>query len=110
MTKRTVLLALLGCAGIGLLFSQPAASGPGPDRALPEIPQLLGYTMSQLTVPQAAGQPFDVVVPPGEEEHLLNLRPYTVRSPDFQLLVDHGDATPPRQLARRPQLDPHDME
>ena len=34
MTKRIVLLALSACAGVGLVFSQHAASGPGPDQPL----------------------------------------------------------------------------
>ena len=87
MSKRIVLAALSACAGVGLAFSQPAASGP----VLPEIPQLLGYTMSQLTVPQEAGEPFDVVMQLGDEAHVMTLHPYTVRAADFQLLVDHGD-------------------
>jgi len=92
MTKRTVLVTLSGCAVIALAVGRRGESRPpSPDAALPVIPQLLGFTVSQLTLPAQAGLPFDVDVTLGGDAHVLNLQPSSVRSPDFQLLVDYGD-------------------
>ena len=92
MNKRIVLVALSACAVIAGALTRHAASGQqSPGLEVPEVPHLLGYAMSRLAVPPQAGLPFDVEVTLGGVGHVLNLQPYSVRSADFQLLVDHGD-------------------
>ncbi len=93
MSKRIVLVvALSGCAVIGVAITRNAASAPQlADLTAPEVPNLLGYTMTRLAVPRFAGDAFDVAVPLGGDQFVVNLDPYTIRSDDFQVLVDHGD-------------------
>ena len=92
MNTRIVLVALSACAVIGVAVTRNAASGPPmADRAAPKVPTLLGYTMAQLAVPRFAGDAFDVVIPVGGDQVVVNLDPYTIRSHDFQVFVDHGD-------------------
>ena len=92
MSKRIVLVALSGCALIGVAPTRNAASGPQlADLTAPDVPRLLGYTMTRLAVPQFAGDAFDVAMPLGGDQFVVNLDPYSIRSDDFQVLVDHGD-------------------
>ena len=92
MSKRIVLVALSACAVIGVALTRNAASGPQlADLSAPDVPELLGYTMTQLAVPRFAGDAFDVAIPLAGDQLVVNLEPYTIRSDDFQILVDHGD-------------------
>ena len=85
-------MALSACAVIGVALTRNAASGPKlADLSAPEVPKLLGYTMTNLAVPQFAGDAFDVAVTIGGDQLVVNLDPYTIRSNDFQVFVDHGD-------------------
>ena len=92
MNKRIVVVALSVCALIGIALARHAVSGPQQaELDLPQVKQLLGYTMARLAVPQQAGLPFDVNVSLGGLNLVLSLQPHSIRSADFQLLVDHGD-------------------
>ena len=92
MNKRIVVVALSVCALIGIALARHAVSGPQQaELDLPQVKQLLGYTMARLAVPQQAGLPFDVNVSLGGLDLVLSLQPHSIRSADFQLLVDHGD-------------------
>ena len=92
MSKRIVLVALSGCAVIGAALTRNAASGPQlADLTAPDVPKLLGYTVARFAVPRFAGESFDVAIPLGGEQVVLNLDTYTIRSDDFQVFVDHGD-------------------
>ncbi|TDJ57528.1 MAG: hypothetical protein E2O40_02785 [Planctomycetota bacterium] len=92
MSKRNVLVALSACAVIGIALTRNASSGPKlADLSAPDVPSLLGYTMTRLAVPLFAGDSFDVAVSIGGDQLVVNLDPYTIRSNDFQVFVDHGD-------------------
>ncbi len=92
MSKRIVLVALSACALIGVALTRNAVSGPQlADLSAPDVPMLLGYTMTRLAVPQFAGDSFDVAMPLAGDQFVVNFDPYTIRSNDFQVLVDHGD-------------------
>jgi hypothetical protein len=47
--------------------------------------------MAELALPQASGQPFTTAVSLDGQLVDLDLQPFSLRSPDFQLLVDRGD-------------------
>jgi hypothetical protein len=74
----TSVLALLSPLGI--------ASGE-----VAQVPQLRGFDLTGLELPQASGQPFSTTVPLDGQPYSLDLEPHSLRAPDFQLLVDRGD-------------------
>jgi hypothetical protein len=77
-------------AGLGAAWpGSPAAQKQ--EIAVPEVPQLLGFDMAELALPDVSGQAFSTTVQLNGQPHRLDLQPHTLRAPDFQLLVDHGD-------------------
>jgi hypothetical protein len=73
------------------------AVGPGnpaprqQEIAVPEVPQLLGFDMAELALPDVSGQAFSTTVVLNGQPYRLDLQPHSLRAPDFQLLVDRGD-------------------
>jgi hypothetical protein len=77
-------------AGLGAVWpGSPAAQNQ--EIAVPEVPQLLGFDMAELVLPDVSGQAFSTTVQLNGQPYRLDLQPHTLRAPDFQLLVDHGD-------------------
>jgi hypothetical protein len=101
MTTRATIAAVLSCAIAGLGAVQPDTPAahlqqPG---TLPEVPQLLGFDAAELAVPQVAGQPFTTEVSLAGQPYTLELEPFSLRAPDFQLLVDRGHGLEPMEPA-----------
>ncbi len=92
MSKKLLLAVPLACGIVGLAVDRQAASEtPALDPAALDVPQLYGFAVTDLTLPPAAGVAFDTAVALGGQPYVLTLEPRSVRSADFQLLVDHGD-------------------
>ena len=92
MNIRIVAIVALSCALLGLaLVRSGSAEAPDQTNPLQEIPGLAAYSVTELVLPQAAGAPFATTVNLGGQPRVLNLEPHSVRSRDFQLLVDYGD-------------------
>ncbi|MHC4802157.1 MAG: M12 family metallo-peptidase [Planctomycetota bacterium] len=78
-------------AGLGAVWPGSPSAQTQPEVTVPQVPQLLGFDMAELALPEASGQPFNTTVSLNGQLHSLELEPYTLRAPDFQLLVDRGD-------------------
>jgi hypothetical protein len=77
-------------AGLGAVW--PGSPTPQKQEiAVPEVPQLLGFDMAELTLPDTSGRAFSTTVVLNGQPYRLDLQPHSLRAPDFQLLVDRGD-------------------
>lgn len=89
MSKRILLVALLPCAIVAVLLTRPASSGPRQQAQL-QIDGLLAFEQIQINLPEAAGPNVQAMVTLDGQARVLDLEAYSLRSADFQLLVDTG--------------------
>ncbi len=94
MSKRILLVVLLSSMIVAVAVDRPVTSETKPqDAAAPDLPQMLDFEVAELDLPRFGGeaQAFDVAVPVGGLPYVLELRPHSVRSADFRVLVDPGN-------------------
>jgi hypothetical protein len=99
----SILRALLATLLVpALTVAQFAMAPQVDDQALQEALSLSDWNLQELSLPDQPGLPFTVTVRLADQDTELLLQPHSMRSPDFQLLVQTADGSIVEQLPAAP--------